>query len=355
MGKIVVGITQGDINGVGYEVILKSLEDSRILDMFTPVIYGSPKVAGFYKKKLNLNNVNLNSVQTIEQISHKRINIINCIDDDVKVELGKSCKEGGNSAFASLKMAIDDLKQGKIDTLVTAPINKDNIQNDEFQFAGHTEYLGQNFEGKEKVLMMLVSGKLRIAVTTGHIPLKDVSSKLSEELIVDKLKIMNESLKKDFGIRKPRIAVLGLNPHSGDNGLIGKEEQEIILPAIQKAKEEGIMCFGAYPSDGFFGAGRYTQFDGVLAMYHDQGLIPFKTIAMDSGVNYTAGLSIVRTSPDHGTAYDIAGKNMASPTSFREALYMACDIFKNRANEEDISKNPLLITPTKYANKRRIE
>ncbi len=347
MENIIIGITQGDINGIGYEVILKSFTDTRILDSFTPVIYGSTKITAFYKKQLELNDINLNNIKSIEHVVHKRINIINCVDDELKVELGKSTKEAGKAAYQSLKVAVDDLKNNKINALVTAPINKDNIQSEEFQFAGHTEFLGENFEGKEKTLMMLVSGKLRIAVATGHIPLKDVAQKLTTEKIVEKLEIMNTSLKKDFRIIKPRIAVLGLNPHSGDNGLIGKEEQEIIIPAIKKAEEKGILCFGTYPSDGFFGSRQYLDFDGILAMYHDQGLIPFKTLAMDNGVNYTAGLSIVRTSPDHGTAYDIAGKNIASKTSFLEALYLACDIFRNRKIEEEINKNPLTINSDK--------
>ncbi len=355
MGKIIIGITHGDINGIGYEVILKAFEDTRILEFFTPVIYGSAKIAAFYKKQLSLSGINLNTIQSAEQIDHKRINIINCVNDDLKVELGKSTAESGQASFDSLKTAINDLKEKKIDTIVTAPINKDNIQNEEFHFAGHTEFLGEHFEGKERTLMMLVSGKLRIAVATGHIPLKDVAEKLTQEMIVEKIEIMNHALKKDFGIMKPRIAVLGLNPHSGDNGLIGKEEQEIILPAIKEAEERGFLCFGAYPSDGFFGSRRDRHFDGVLAMYHDQGLIPFKTLAMDSGVNYTAGLSIVRTSPDHGTAYDIAGKNVASKKSFVEALYLACDIFKNRKIEEEINKNPLPINAykTNQRNNRR--
>ncbi len=351
MGKIIVGITHGDINGVGYEVILKSFEDARVLEFFTPVIYGSAKIAAFYKKQLSLNDINLNNIQSVEQIAHKRVNIINCVDDELKVELGKSTTEAGTAAYESLKMAINDLKNNRIDTLVTAPINKDNIQSEQFRFAGHTEFLGEHFEGKEKTLMMLVSEGLRIAVATGHIPLKDVAGKLTKEMIVEKLEIINHSLKKDFGILKPRIAVLGLNPHSGDNGLIGKEEQEIIIPAIKEAEEKGILCFGAYPSDGFFGSRRYTHFDGILAMYHDQGLIPFKTLAMDNGVNYTAGLSIVRTSPDHGTAYDIAGKNIASKASFLEALYLACDVFRNRKIEDEISKNPLPVNT--YKNNQR--
>lgn len=352
--KIIIGITHGDINGIGYEVILKALEDSRILDFFTPVIYGSTKVAAFHKKQLNLNNVQLTTIQSIAQLQHKRINLINCVDDEIKVEIGQSTQEAGKSAFNALKMAVQDLKDGSIDTLVTAPINKDNIQSDEFQFAGHTEYLGEIFGGRDKALMMLVSNQLRIAVATGHIPLAQVSQKINKELILNKLAIFNEALKLDFGIIKPRIAVLGLNPHSGDNGLIGSEEQDIIVPALKEAEERGWLCFGPFPSDGFFGSEQYREFDGILAMYHDQGLIPFKTLAMDTGVNYTAGLSVVRTSPDHGTAYNIAGRNIASKTSIVEALYLACDIYRKRQTEALISKNPLPIGNPKDYRRNKI-
>lgn len=345
--KIIIGITHGDINGIGYEVILKSLNDNRIFDMFIPVIYGSSKLMGFHKKLLDLRAVNPNVINSAEQAIAKRINLINCVDDNIKVEIGQSTQEAGQAALAALEKATKDLKKGSIHALVTAPINKNNIQSDTFNFPGHTEYLEEKFGENSSSLMMLVSDSIRIAVVTGHVPINEVSEKITEELIVKKLSILNESLQKDFTIIRPRIAVLGLNPHAGDDGVIGDEEQRIIQPALRKAEEKGITCFGPYPADGFFGAETYKKFDAVLAMYHDQGLIPFKTIAMETGVNFTAGLPIVRTSPDHGTAYDLAGKNLASEISFQQALYLACDVFKNRKLNEEISANPLPISEDK--------
>lgn len=345
--KIIIGITHGDINGIGYEVILKSLNDNRIFDMFIPVIYGSSKLMGFHKKLLDLRAVNPNVINSAEQAIAKRINLINCVDDNIKVEIGQSTQEAGQAALAALERATKDLKKGSIHALVTAPINKNNIQSDTFNFPGHTEYLEEKFGENSSSLMMLVSDRIRIAVVTGHVPINEVSEKITEELIVKKLSILNESLQKDFTIIRPRIAVLGLNPHAGDDGVIGDEEQRIIQPALRKAEEKGITCFGPYPADGFFGAETYKKFDAVLAMYHDQGLIPFKTIAMETGVNFTAGLPIVRTSPDHGTAYDLAGKNLASEISFQQALYLACDVFKNRMLNEEISANPLPISEDK--------
>lgn len=345
--KIIVGITHGDINGIGYEVILKSLNDNRIFDMFIPIIYGSSKLMGFHKKLLDLRAVNPNVINSAEQAIAKRINLINCVDDNIKVEIGQSTQEAGQAALAALERATEDLKKGSIHALVTAPINKNNIQSDTFNFPGHTEYLEEKFGENSSSLMMLVSDRIRIAVVTGHVPINEVSEKITEELIVKKLSILNESLQKDFTIIRPRIAVLGLNPHAGNDGVIGDEEQRIIQPALRKAEEKGITCFGPYPADGFFGAETYKKFDAVLAMYHDQGLIPFKTIAMETGVNFTAGLPIVRTSPDHGTAYDLAGKNLASEISFQQALYLACDVFKNRKLNEEISANPLPISEDK--------
>ncbi len=329
--KIKIGITQGDINGIGYEVILKTLEDNRILDFCIPIVYGSPKVAAYHRKVLDL-NMNLNLINNASEASDKHANIINCNSDEVKVDLAQSTEGAGEAAFQALEKATADLKNGLIDAIVTAPINKKNIQSDKFTFPGHTEYFEQLFGAKGDALMLLVSDRLRVAVATGHIPVSKISQVLTKDLLLNKLRILNKSLKYDFAIDKPRIAVLGLNPHSGDQGVIGNEEQEIIKPAIEEALEEGIVCIGPLPSDGFFGNDEYTKYDGILAMYHDQGLIPFKLLSMDSGVNFTAGLSIVRTSPDHGTAYDIAGKNMASENSFRQALYAAVDIVKNREN-----------------------
>ncbi len=338
--KIIIGITHGDINGIGYEVIFKALADNRILDFCTPVIYGSSKVAAYHRKSLNIPNFSLNSIKDASDAHLKRINIINCVDEEIRVELGKATKAAGKAAYMALERATTDLAEGKIDALVTAPIHKKNIQSDSFSFPGHTEYLEDKFS-KKGSLMLLISDILRVGVVTGHIAINEVSKNITTENILSKLRIFNESLKNDFTIRKPKIAVLGLNPHAGDNGLMGKEEQEIIIPAINKAKEENIMALGPYPADGFFGTSHLDKFDGILAMYHDQGLIPFKTIAFSSGVNFTAGLSVVRTSPDHGTAFEIAGKGEADEESFRQAIYKAVDIFKNRHQNEELAKNPL--------------
>lgn len=351
--KIIIGITHGDINGIGYEVILKSLNDSRILDMFVPVIYGSPKIAAYHRKNLDLPTLNLNAVNSVKEISTKKINIINCVDENTKVELGQSTIEAGKAALESLEKATEDLKKGLIHAIVTAPINKKNIQSDKFHFPGHTEYLEEKF-GNESTssLMMLVNDVIRVAVVTGHIPVEKVSQTISEELILKKLQILNKSLKEDFAIVRPRIAVLGLNPHAGDDGVIGNEENDVIKPALKKADEEGILCFGPYPADGFFGTGTFKHFDAVLAMYHDQGLIPFKVLAMENGVNYTAGLPVVRTSPAHGTAYDLAGQNKASEVSFLNAMYLACDIHRNRLIHKEISANPLISEKRNEGNNR---
>ena len=339
--KIIIGITHGDINGVGYEVILKTLADNRMLETFIPVIYGSSKVAAYHRKNLDIQGFNLNIVNSIEEINSKRVNIINCVDDDIKVELGTSTVEAGKAAYIALERATEDLKKGALQVLVTAPINKKNIQSASFKFPGHTEYLEEKFGTGTPALMMLLNDVMRVAVVTGHIPVNKISTELTEKLIVDKLTVLNASLKKDFSIIRPRIAVLGLNPHAGDDGVIGNEEQTVIIPAMKKAESKGIICAGPYPSDGFFGSGNFDKFDAVLAMYHDQGLIPFKTVSMDTGVNYTAGLSVIRTSPDHGTAYDIAGKNLASEESFRQALYLAYDIYQSRMWNKEIIANPL--------------
>ncbi|MFO7827948.1 MAG: 4-hydroxythreonine-4-phosphate dehydrogenase PdxA [Bacteroidales bacterium] len=338
--KIVVGISHGDINGISYEVIIKSLMDNRILDFCVPVVFGSAKVAAYHRKALNIANFSFNNIKTADEANFKRANIINCLDDNVRVELGKSTPIAGESSFISLEQAVKSLKEDKIDVLVTAPINKDNIQSDQFNFPGHTEYLTKE-DGSDESLMLMVSEYLKIGVVTGHIPISDVPGAINVENILAKLRIMNKSLIQDFRIRKPKIAVLGLNPHAGDNGLIGTEESDIIIPAIEKAKEENILALGPYPADGFFGNDNFMQYDAVLAMYHDQGLAPFKALAFDSGVNYTAGLDFIRTSPGHGTAYEIAGQGKATPDSFRNAIYLACDIFKNRKEYKEISKNPL--------------
>ncbi|MBC8489305.1 MAG: 4-hydroxythreonine-4-phosphate dehydrogenase PdxA [Bacteroidetes bacterium] len=338
--KVRVGITHGDFNGISYEIIIKTFEDPRMLEMFTPVIYGSSKVASYYRKTLNILDVTFNLIKKADYANPKRANIINCYDKEVKIEIGKLSEKAGELAYLALERAIEDLNRGKIDILVTAPINKNNIQSEKFNFSGHTDYLADKYEAKDHIMMM-VSNNVRIGIITGHIPLKDVHSKISEDLVLNKINVMNKSLQMDFGINKPKIAVLGLNPHAGDGGLIGKEEIEIITPAINKANDENILTFGPYPADGFFGSANYTNFDGILAMYHDQGMIPFKAFSFDHGINFTAGLPIVRTSPAHGTAFDIAGKNIASPDSFRQAIFSAIDIYKNRKLYEELNKNPL--------------
>ncbi|MES2140951.1 MAG: 4-hydroxythreonine-4-phosphate dehydrogenase PdxA [Bacteroidota bacterium] len=341
--KIIVGISQGDINGIGLEVIIKTFLDPQMLEVCTPVIFGSNKTASFHRKALNIEDFSFNLIKDISEINHKRANIINVYEEDVIIELGAQTEAGGKYALKSLEAAAYALSQNQVDVLVTAPINKENIQSPDFKFPGHTEYLDEKF-GTGNSLMFLVSDNLRVAVVTGHIPVTRVAQELTTEKIIKKIQVLNNSLIQDFSIRKPKIAVLGLNPHAGDNGVIGNEEQQIIIPAINKTKEEGMLVYGPYPADGFFGNGTYKNFDAVLAMYHDQGLIPFKTIAFNSGVNFTAGLPIVRTSPDHGTAYDIAGKNVASEESFRRAVYMAVDIYKTRKQYEEITANPLTIS-----------
>ena len=337
-----VGITHGDINGIGYEVILKTFSDIRIADLCTPIIYGSSKIAAYHRKVLEMQPVNISVINQAEDAGVNRINIINCADEESKVELGKSTEIAGEAAFKALEAACNDLKRGVIDVLVTAPINKHNIQNDQFHFPGHTEYLEEVFgvSGK-KALMILMSNNLRVALVTGHLPLSEVVQNITKEDIKSKLSVFNQSLKQDFGIIKPRIAVLALNPHAGDNGLLGKEEETIIIPAMEEMDKQGVLSFGPYAADGFFGSQNNDKFDGVLAMYHDQGLAPFKALAMEEGVNYTAGLPIVRTSPAHGTAYDIAGKNIASEDSFRQALYTALDIYRCRKFYKEATVNPL--------------
>ena len=339
--KIRVGITQGDINGIGYEVILKLLSDSRISELCTPVVYGSAKVAAYHRKAMELPAVNFNIVNSASEAMEGKVNLVTCVDDDIKVELAQSTRSAGEAALSALEKACEECQAGNIDILLTAPINKHNIQSDEFEFPGHTEYLAKRFDEEGRSLMILMNERVRVALVTGHLPLNKVSETVTTELISSKLQILNKSLKWDFGIRRPRIALLSLNPHAGDDGLLGAEEKEVIIPAIEKANQAGLLCFGPYPADGFFGSAKYMQFDAVLAMYHDQGLAPFKTIAMEDGVNFTAGLSVVRTSPAHGTAYDIAGKNEASEQSIREALYAAIDIYRQRKVNEEASRNPL--------------
>lgn len=339
---IKVGITQGDINGIGYEVILKTFADIRMAEICIPVIYGSAKVAAYHRKAMELQTVAFNQISNAKDATINKVNIVNCINEETKVELGQSTPVAGEAAYQSLEKAIADLKGGIIDVLVTAPINKHNIQREDFHFPGHTEYLEERF-GKDgdKSLMILVKNSLRIALVTGHIPLSEVPKALTKEKIIETAIRFEKSLKRDFRIGKPRIAVLSLNPHAGENGLLGNEENEIITPALRELQDKKILCFGPYPADGFFGSGEFSRFDGILAMYHDQGLAPFKTLAMEDGVNFTAGLPIIRTSPAHGTAYDIAGQNKASEESFRQAIYMAIDTFENRREYDKAFANPL--------------
>jgi len=338
--KIKIGISIGDVNGIGLEVIIKTLVDPRILDYCTPIVYGHTKVASFHRKTLNVNDFSFNVITHASQAHLKRPNLINCWQEDVKIDLGESNETGGKYALKSLEKAMDDLQAGEIDALVTAPINKHNIQSENFQFPGHTEYIQARCKASES-LMFLVSEDLRVGVVTGHIPINEVAQHITIDKILAKLKLMHDSLKKDFWVEKPKIAVLGLNPHAGDHGLIGTEEQTIIGPAIEKANEQGIFALGPYPADGFFANAAYLKFDAVLAMYHDQGLIPFKHIAFHNGVNFTAGLPVVRTSPDHGTGFDIAGKNLASENSFREAVFTAVNIIRRRRETEELMANPL--------------
>ncbi|MCK5820717.1 MAG: 4-hydroxythreonine-4-phosphate dehydrogenase PdxA [Bacteroidales bacterium] len=347
--KIKVGITQGDINGVSYEVIIKTLSDSRIMDFCTPIVYGSPKVLAYHRKAINVDNFSLTGIVEAREASFNKGYIINCHDDNIRVELGKPTPYCGEAAYQALEIAVKDLSEHQIDVLVTAPINKHTIQQKDFKFPGHTEYLQDRFNAEE-TLMLMVAPDIRIGVVTGHIALADVPAALTEELLLKKLRLMVESLKNDFNIHKPRIAVLGLNPHAGDQGLLGNEEVEVIMPAMDKARDEGIMVLGPFAADGLFGSGQYSKFDGILAMYHDQGLAPFKALSFDQGVNYTAGLPVVRTSPVHGTAYEIAGQGVANPASFREALYLACDIFKTRKMNKELQKNAMV---TKPKNTRR--
>jgi 4-hydroxythreonine-4-phosphate dehydrogenase len=338
--KLKIGISCGDINGIGLEVALKALADTRMMDICTPVIYGSVKAATYYKNRIDMKDLVFNITDTAEKLNKRKVNFVNCYKDEVRVDFGESTREAGDLAFRSLKAATEDLAATNIDVLVTAPINKDNIQSKDFDFPGHTEFLA-NYANEENPLMLLVHENFRVGVVTGHIPLKEVPDKISKELILKKLEIMNKSLIQDFSCTKPKIAVLGLNPHAGDNGLLGDEENKVITPAVEQAMESGIYAFGPFPADGFFGSGMHHKYDGVLAMYHDQGLVPFKTVSFGGGVNFTAGLPIVRTSPDHGTAYDIAGKGVADESSFRAAIYEAIDIHTSRKRYREAASNPL--------------
>ncbi len=343
--NITVGITHGDPNGVGYEVILKALEDNRILELCTPVVYGSAKAASFYRKALDLPPMQMQQIRSAAEAHEGQYNIVNVVGEDLKIEPGVASKAAGEAAFAALERAVEDLKAGNIDVLVTAPISKSTIQSEKFHFPGHTEYLEAAFaDGSEKsgkALMILFNDQVRVALATVHLPISKVAESINITDLTEQIVNLNNTIKSDFGVVRPRIAVLSLNPHCGDGGLLGTEETDVIIPAIEAAKLRKVQSFGPYAADGFFGAGLYRRFDAVLAMYHDQGLAPLKALGMDGGVNFTAGLRYVRTSPDHGTAFDIAGKGEASADSMRQAIYSAIDIYRHRATYAEMTANPL--------------
>ena len=336
--NIIVGISIGDLNGIGGEVVLKTFEDVRILDFCTPVIFASIKTMSFLKSHFNY-TLHLNSINSLDQIVYGKVNVFNCWKENVNIEFGTEDFKIGSYSVKSLEVATQALKEGKIDVLVTAPINKHNIQSEKFKFPGHTDYLAQKLEGDS--LMFMVSNDLRVGLLTDHVPVKDISKHITPELIQKKLEIIFDSLIKDFRIIKPKVAVLGINPHTGDNGVIGNEDDEVMRPTLQKIKADGKLVFGPYAADSFFGSDNYKNFDAIIASYHDQGLIPFKTLSFGKGVNFTGGLSRIRTSPDHGTAYEIAGKGIADESSFKEAIFTALKIFKNRTEYEELSSNPL--------------
>jgi 4-hydroxythreonine-4-phosphate dehydrogenase len=331
--KPIIGISIGDINGIGVEVTMKALMDNRTYKSFTPVIYAHGKAFTFYRKQLNMDEFNFAQIRSLDEIQHKRINVINAMEECPEVIPGVESQEAGKLALEALKMAVEDLKNGKIHALVTAPLNKNNINSEDLHFVGHTEFITEAVGSKDS-LMLMVSEKIRVGLVTGHVPLAKVAELITQERIITKATILLKSLEEDFGINKPKIAILGLNPHAGEDGLLGEEEEKIIKPAIHALKDQNKMVFGPYPADGFFGMGHQHKFDGVLAMYHDQGLVPFKAIAFSTGVNFTAGLPVIRTSPDHGTAYNIAGKNMADEGSMRAALFLASDIIEQHQPQQ---------------------
>ena len=335
---IKVGISIGDINGIGVEIILKTFQDARMLELCTPILFASNRTISVHKKELNINTQN-NSIENISKAVNGKINVLNVWKEDISVNFGKETNEGGNYAFLSLQAAVKALQKNEIDVLVTAPINKHNIQSDNFNFNGHTEFLEANLEGES--LMILMNDEFKIGLITGHIPVQKIAETITAELIIKKVNLMYNSLIQDFEIRKPKIAVLGLNPHCGDHGVIGTEDDEIVKPTLEQLQSEGKLVYGPYSSDSFFGSEAYKNFDGILAMYHDQGLAPFKALSFGNGVNFTAGLNKIRTSPDHGTAYEIAGKGMANHNSFKQALYTALDIFKSRKEHNELIQNKL--------------
>lgn len=347
--KLTLGISIGDLNGIGSEVILKTFEDPRMLEFCTPVIFASVKLMSFFNKIYEL-DVKFHGIDSMDKLVHKKINVLNVWKEPVEIEFGKEDTEIGKYAIKSLKSAVQALKDSKIDVLVTAPVNKSNIQSDSFTFPGHTDFLAQELEGDS--LMLMVSDSLKVGLLTDHVAVKDVPAKITRELIEKKINIIHQTLIQDFGIVKPRIAVLGINPHTGDNGVIGQEDDQVMRPALDNIRNNGKIVMGPYAADSFFGSGNYQHFDAVVASYHDQGLIPFKTLAFGNGVNFTAGLSRVRTSPDHGTAYDLAGKNEANPASFKEAVFQALAIFRNRVTYAEYSSNPLNQNRRKQTQKK---
>ncbi|MEC3906203.1 4-hydroxythreonine-4-phosphate dehydrogenase PdxA [Tamlana sp. 2201CG12-4] len=336
--NIVVGISIGDLNGIGGEIVLKTFEDSRILDFCTPVVFASTKTMTFFKTHFK-SQINFHNINTMNQLVHGKVNVFNCWNEPVKIEFGVENLKIGAYAIKSLEMATKALKNNEVDVLITAPINKFNVQSDEFKFPGHTDYLAQELEGDS--LMFMISNTLRVGLLTDHVPVKDIASHITPELIEQKISTVYKSLKRDFRIQKPKIAVLGINPHTGDNGVIGKEDDEVLRPTLRNIREAGTLVFGPYAADSFFGSDNYKNFDAIIASYHDQGLIPFKTLSFGQGVNFTAGLNRIRTSPDHGTAYEIAGKGIADENSFKEAVYNAMQIFRNRVDYEQLTANPL--------------
>ena len=344
-----IGITTGDINGVGLEVVIKALADKRICDLCTPVIYVNSKVLVYHKNIVEKNSFNFQTTRDAKSLQKGKVNVINCFADNVDINLGEATAEGGNCARKSLEAALHDFNNGDLDAIVTAPINKKAMQMAKFPYPGHTEFFTDQYEVSDS-MMFMVNDNLRVGLVTNHLPIKDVAANVTREKVQQKLNIMYSALREDFGIVKPKIAILGLNPHAGDGGAIGTEDDEMIRPLVIDAKKKGRFVNGPYPADGFFGSGMYKKFDGILAMYHDQGLVPFKSLSFGSGVNFTAGLPLVRTSPDHGTGYDIAGKNQADPSSFRAALFTAIDIVKNRKEFKLDHGNPMKSRKKKLEN-----
>ncbi|WP_250433549.1 4-hydroxythreonine-4-phosphate dehydrogenase PdxA [Hanstruepera flava] len=338
--NVIVGISIGDLNGIGGEIILKTLEDNRTQEFFTPVIFASVKTISFLKNHFKF-DVTFNGINKLSEVIHGKINVFNVWQERVEINFGEEDVKIGELAIKSFKSATKALKSNEIDVLVTAPINKHNIQSEKFKFPGHTDYLAQELEGDS--LMFMISNNLRVGLLTDHVPVKDVANHITKELINKKINTIYNTLQTDFNVRRPKIAVLGINPHTGDNGVIGKEDDEVLRPALQALVDNGKLVYGPYAADSFFGSGNYKNFDAIIAAYHDQGLIPFKTLSFGKGVNYTAGLSKIRTSPDHGTAYEIAGKGEANESSFKEAIYLAIQLYNNRLENKQLSKNPLKV------------